>query len=121
MFVPHVVSPRNSTAEVNSKYCNCHVIGAIHGSQCQCRRDYYVRKGSDWSQDCAPCPLGATCAGGIAAPIASSGYYSSDVKDDVFLKCPSEDACSGNSTCAVGYKGMNICVIVDDRLSMLTV
>lgn len=65
-----------------------------------CSARYYGKDG----EYCQPCPLGATCAGGEADPIAAAGFYRK--RRDVFVGCRPLEACIGGEDipCANGYE-----------------
>ena len=54
---------------------------------------------------CVPCPVGGSCDGGDAAPVALTGYY--PMAGDGFVRCDPPDACLGgvNATCGQRYTG----------------
>jgi hypothetical protein len=55
---------------------------------------------------CAPCPVGADCAGNGAAPLARLGFY--PLSASTFVQCEPQEACLGgaNATCAAQYTGV---------------
>ncbi|KNC49451.1 uncharacterized protein AMSG_05458 [Thecamonas trahens ATCC 50062] len=73
---------------------------------CTCVRGYFENLavvGADPSKrQCDACPVGASCAGGNARPIADPGYHQ---VGDEFVSCPQPSACLGAGQCARGYKG----------------
>ncbi|KNC49452.1 uncharacterized protein AMSG_05459 [Thecamonas trahens ATCC 50062] len=73
---------------------------------CTCVRGYFENLavvGADPSKrQCDACPVGASCAGGNARPIADPGYHQ---VGDEFVSCPQPSACVGAGRCALGYKG----------------
>ena len=54
-------------------------------------------------EKCEDCPIGAFCAGGVSEPAALAGYWKTG--RSTFVQCLPSSACTGNNTCAEGYRG----------------
>ena len=80
--------------------------GATRKTDCICRVGFFNRAALK-GVDCEPCPEGATCKGGIHAPIPNEGYWSSSLDRGEVYRCDSGSVCRGgeDSECAEGYTG----------------
>lgn len=58
-----------------------------------------------YGESCAPCPSGARCAGGLAEPVATPGFFK--MARTRFVECQPQEACVGGEgdPCALGYTG----------------
>ena len=81
-------------------------IGATRLTDCICRVGFFNRAGLN-GVECEPCPDGATCEGGIDAPIPKKGYWSNSSDRREIYRCVPPSVCRGgeDSECAEGYTG----------------
>ncbi|KNC51308.1 P-selectin [Thecamonas trahens ATCC 50062] len=79
-------------------------VGASTVTNCTCVTGMYSPGGVP-GVACMPCPLGASCNGGVSNPTARPGFSPVDGSTDSFVQCPNPSACAGNGACSSGYKG----------------
>lgn len=88
-----------------SALCPANSVRAVSNSSllspCLCLANFYSPTQTT-DVPCEPCPLGATCTGRLAAPVAAPGYFEDRGQ---FLQCIQPEACLGSSQCARGYSG----------------
>ncbi|KNC48813.1 uncharacterized protein AMSG_00594 [Thecamonas trahens ATCC 50062] len=75
--------------------------GSMNGtnSRCSCFPGFYhLEPGTA----CAACPEGGVCGGGSELPVAAPGFAPGG-RVDLFVACPTAEACAGGGACATGY------------------
>ena len=71
---------------------------------CLCEPGFWSR-GGVVDVECAPCPRGGVCAGGVAPPVVDSGFFPGDEEGN-FIACLRPKACvGGGQVCQQGYTG----------------
>ncbi|PNH08685.1 hypothetical protein TSOC_004720, partial [Tetrabaena socialis] len=104
--------PRNSIANSSAMpeclLCPANTVTVQRGStqltDCICQAGYYSETGLS-GVACKPCPNNAVCQGDTALPAPLSGFYAERDAPFTMYSCNPSRQCTGNFTCADGYRG----------------
>jgi len=110
----------NQNATASALDCNCfpgrflpvnHRLGELKILE-QVQRGEARHEHNHQLSMCEPCPVGATCRGGLAPPVSDPGWWM--LSNEVPVKCMMQ-GCLGNNTCQRGYDQRTRCETCSDQ------